>query len=199
MPSRYVEPDWTESNKINFQPGVWEHTVDRVFAGKRGKAVLREIELALLQLPEPKLYDGKFCEITKDEETGVQEVQACVLGAWALMRKDFKTIDYFNERNGDIDLFIDINESAYELSEKRKGMSFTMAWELMYQNDEYSYSSPEDRYTKMLSRIRSHLPEIEELKSKLRNIGIDEEHLEPALNLLRKEILGSSEIGRAHV
>lgn len=179
--SRYVEPSDYEG--WEFISGRWEINVKRAFAGKRGQRALKEIELALLSLSEPKLYAGNFCQTFFDVDTDTFEVQACVLGAWAYHRKNWWLIKTIS----DIDAYYgqNINDTAAEIAEK-KSMSFTMAWELIYLNDEkLDACTPEDRYERILETIRSHLPDALELYKKTKVMGITEE----TFNQIRKEML----------
>ena len=64
--------------------GAWEHNTKLAFEGKRGQAALRDLEAALLALPEPKLAADQFCVVRPHLGVpGQPIVEACALGALA--------------------------------------------------------------------------------------------------------------------
>ena len=142
----YTNDDWG-SIEATLNYGRWERNSVTTLRSKRGQAALRELEQALLALPEPKLYANTFCEVTEEGE-----VQACVLGALAYVR-GLEVPDSFNWGE-DSD---PAEEQAY-WANAAFGIAYTLAWNLIERNDEiYGKLTPEERYTKMLAWIRDQL------------------------------------------
>lgn len=126
--------------------GRWERNSQATVRSKRGQASLRELEAALLALPEPRLYADTFCT-TLDDGT----VQACVLGALALHR-GLDVPDYFDDE-------LNADDQA-RWAANHLGLTYTLAWNLIERNDEmYAKATPDERFTMMLGWIRDQLSE----------------------------------------
>ena len=115
----------------------WAGAAKRAIYGRPGQAFLRELREALLALPEPKLIADDFI-------TSAGEV--CALGAVAKAR--------------DVDMSgIDSDEDVAN----RLGITYTLAWEIMSQNDGLGLGpygitvSPEQRYLHVLQWVESHI------------------------------------------
>jgi hypothetical protein len=120
------------------QFGLWEGNCRRSIKGKAGQAALRELEAALLALPEKRLIVGEL-------ENAAGEV--CALGAL----KRYKGVE---EVKADPEW--EMEEVGVEL-----GMPRLVAWQVVYVNDEgvdwRSLASPEERYEKVLAWVRTQL------------------------------------------
>lgn len=136
--------------------GLWEHAMRRALAGKRGQAALRELEAALLALPEKRLIAGRV----SDGES------VCTLGALALKRRTDKgaaVADALASLERDYPEGDDADWLAMELGQGELGLRYTLAWEVIAQNDdEYGDRrlSPEERYAAMLAWVRRQLGEV---------------------------------------
>jgi hypothetical protein len=145
----YYGDDWDDNAVLN--AGRWERNSQMVLKSKKGQRVLREIEKALVSLPEKRLSYETFCKWTP---TG--EIDCCVLGAYAMhMGKKPSELEYLN---GDEDgPYESANETASQIA-GMGGMTFTMAWNLIELNDEtFGRCTPEERYEKTLQWVRRHL------------------------------------------
>jgi hypothetical protein len=149
--------EWDEARQA-----LWDNAVRRATFSRRGQAVLREMEAALVALPEPKLIEGLLCD-----GTGV-----CAVGAIAAYRKvqggmtwdeAFKALDESGEGDpGDDDYGGSIDDTA-RFAERQIKMAFSLAWEIAFTNDEHLRRvSPEYRHERMLvwvrARIQSEVP-----------------------------------------
>lgn len=145
-------------NDYNYDPlaaARWDRNSRAVFVSKRGQAILRDLEAALLALPEKRLVEDTFWDTEFIEEAESVRLNACVLGAYARY-KGLKATE-LSGLNPFWDEPIDANETADAISQMTP-MTFTMAWNLVEQNDEYFGNyTPEQRYDAMLDWIRSHL------------------------------------------
>jgi hypothetical protein len=121
----------------------WAGAAKKAINGKQGQALLKELEAALLALPEPKLIAGEFA---------MSDGEVCALGALALARG------------------VPAEEMAKweedpETAETKLGMSYTLAWEIIAANDDGAYPghsyyakwTDEKRYEYVLNWIRQHL------------------------------------------
>lgn len=151
-------------------PELWQAVVRRAMNSPRGQKVLRELEAALLALPEKRLAEGIL----------YQEGQCCALGALALHRvrqgglqlfgprayrgKGWKQED--KERREFIATEDELDEAAghfandWESAEfgERMGIAESLAWKIAYWNDEDCEElTGEERYEKMLEIVRSKI------------------------------------------
>ena len=139
--------------------GRFERNQRVVWKSKRGQKVLRELEAALLALPEKKLARDIFCRKKEDE------LQVCVLGAYALYKgKTVEQMDYLNPEMYEEDGKEYVEHVPYdhwwtgkEIS-SFSDMATTMGALLVEYNDEiFGNSTPEERYEKMLELIRKRI------------------------------------------
>jgi hypothetical protein len=153
--SRYYNED------CDWDPGrqaLWDNAVNRATYSKRGQAALKELEQALLALPEKKLIDGLLCD----------GVGVCAVGALAAYRevKGGKTWDQafaILDESGHYDIEdgeeASLDETAYFARDKLK-MALSLAWEVAFNND-HGYGSmaktDEERYERMLTWVRARI------------------------------------------
>ena len=142
---------------------AWEANTNRHLAGKLGQKALRELEAALLALPEKALTANRFIRLHGPADD-VGEV--CALGALALKRRidagesraeavkkiaeDWKgdaQDEAESEGSGD-------EEAAYYLNLKR-----VFAWAIIDQNEEAGPhdQTPEDRYRRVLAWVQKRI------------------------------------------
>lgn len=127
---------------------LYRANTERAIKGKRGQAFLRELEAALLALPEKRLAEGGF----------ICAGEVCALAALALHRKcaEGKTR---SEALMLIDEELGASDDPGFIAAKMK-TSFNLAWEIMYLNDdEYRFGemTPELRYEAMLKWVRKEI------------------------------------------
>lgn len=136
--------------------GLWENAVRRALRGKRGQAALRELEAALLALPEKRLIAGRVSD----------GASVCTLGALALSRETAKGVPVANaledlrQRYPEDD---DADDLAAYLGRDVLGLRVTLAWALIDENDESlpeELVTPEERYAAMLAWVRRQLGEV---------------------------------------
>lgn len=135
-----VNDDGTEWDYIR-----WAGASKKAINGKRGQAFLKELRQALLELPKRRLIGGAFkCD-----------GEVCALGAVAKKRKmDFEDLGK---------LFVDADTGFEQTPDpeevgKRFQITKTLAWEIMYWNDEWAYyKSPEDRFERVLRWVEDNL------------------------------------------
>lgn len=122
--------------------GRWDHNLHQTIRGKKGQALLRDLERALVEMPEKRLIADDLVS-----ETG----ECCTVGALCAYRKS--KAEGLSFRQAALAL---PNIDTQELGE-REGLSSPLAWFLVYQNDdsyEFGRLSPEDRYTQVLAWVR---------------------------------------------
>lgn len=146
------DPDWSESRQI-----LWDNAIRRATQSKRGQAVLRELEAALLALPEPRLIEG-FLSDGKN---------VCTVGALAAYRQVQSGLTWEEamavlDETGSYDVNDvydrpSIDETA-RFAESRLKMAFSLAWDLAYDNDVGCEGiTPEERYTAVLRWVRARI------------------------------------------
>ncbi len=138
--------DWNEWGWLN--AGRWEHNVRATFRGKRGQAMLAELEEALLAMSEHRLILGDIVRpairCINDEGDLETVIEACAIGAFALYRglpaEDLSQV----------------SPDSYSTAElgRNCGMSYTMAWRIGEENDEWPSLTPEQRWQHMIDWVR---------------------------------------------
>ena len=114
----------------------WYGASKRAIGGKPGQKFLKELEQAILDLPTRRLVGEVFAE----------EGDVCALGAVAKKRG-----------MGDLSGLED--ETEHEVGDAF-GITPTLAWEIMYANDEcYGMPTPEQRYERVLRWIHNRIKE----------------------------------------
>lgn len=133
-----------EFDQLNW--GRWEHNAKLALASARGKRALREVETALLALPEGRLVKGTFWDVG---DWGVS-VDACVLGAYGHYKGMTEQQLLAVEEEGSAD------GQAFAMASKE--LTFTLAWILIEKNDEaFGSLTPEQRYEAMLRWVRERM------------------------------------------
>lgn len=145
--SRFDDGD--EENFPN-QQALYAQATKNALKGKRGQAALKELEEALLAMPEKRLIEGGLC----DNAGGV-----CAVGAMAvhrqvkaglMTREDAMTM--IATKYGD-----DFH-ATLEVGREVLGLLGCVAVEFAYVNDEEACAStPEDRYDIVLNWVREQI------------------------------------------
>lgn len=139
-----------EDEDFNNQAMLWEANQERSLRGRRGQAALRELESALLALPEKRLIADEL-----ENERG----EVCAVGALAKYKGHENPM--IGDAFGDNDE-LSVNEGEIErvtvqLAEEM-GMPHLVALAVVYQNDDsYVIVTPEQRYDKVLRWARHWL------------------------------------------
>jgi hypothetical protein len=143
---------------------AFEANAHRALFGKKGQRFLRELEAALLAMPEKRLSDGRLARTTV---VGTELVgECCALGAVALQRE----VAAGTPRPVAMQELALVSKPDDEDDESYDGWEMTghaadilgivkpLAWTVVCANDEYSRSdSPEDRWQYMLKWARSRI------------------------------------------
>lgn len=151
---------------------LWEANLERAIKGRRGQAMLHELEAALLALPQPRLeemvlYRGVY-EAAGDfygtEET--EQVDACAIGAylrfrilngtpvfrWPKSKMRLETLADLQREDSE-----DYGDEHAKLMEAC-GVPGNLAWHIGWLNDEqFEGYTPEERYEHMLAWVREQL------------------------------------------
>jgi hypothetical protein len=127
----------------------WRGAVASAIRGKRGQTLLKEMEAALLALPEKKL--------TRNEFANVEEGSVCALGAVALKRKLEKGVDRQQALKELATQFPEGCEA--EQASAEFDISDALAKEITWINDEQIWrrTPPEERYKEVLAWVREQI------------------------------------------
>jgi hypothetical protein len=154
--------DYDDCDRI--PEGLWKGATKQAFNSKHGQAILRDVEAALLALPDKRLIRdqlatdtgevclvGAYCAFKVEQETGASHRLA--VKSLAESRGGYSGNRFGNNPDDDA---ADIFDTAYE--GQRRGMRHVMAWELANLNDnELAMLTPEQRYDRCLEFVREHL------------------------------------------
>lgn len=167
--SRVGEGD--DEEQFPNQWAFWERRVRQVMAGRPGRAALAELREALLALPEKRLISralstaGKVPSVspygpTDDAELLAEQGQGvCAVGAFAWHKRVKAGADP-EQAMRDLPLNADFDGSPHVTVcvGENAGLSATLAWVLMAQNDDdFAALTPEDRYEAFLAWIDEKL------------------------------------------
>ena len=143
-------------------PGQWalqEKNLERLLAGKRGQAVLRDLEAALLAIPEKRLIadhgvkDGEVCTVAAlavHKQVTQGQSRELVLRQLEAEEREYLGEDYEYSEWGDDQYTQDLGVSV--------GVPKSLAWRLVALNDlDYDGCTPEQRYEKVLAWTRRNL------------------------------------------
>ena len=137
------------------QWALWENALHRAINGRRGQQVLRDLERALVELPEQALSSGSLVD---------GEGAVCAVGAYVAQKRVEA-----GERREDVlsDLFIepdawgDLNgweaEDRTITAAQNAGMQLTVAVAVAGLNDDYYKATPQERHTKVLAWVRERI------------------------------------------
>lgn len=140
---------------------AFEANTERHLKGKKGQAVLRELEAALLALPEKKLLEGTFI-VTPDADNPQGGV--CAMGCLLLKRKMDKGLTRQEAlREIDEEAPTDVLDEDYggweviKQTAQYMNCKINFVWEVVEQNDEFGGRTPEQRYARVLEWVRSQI------------------------------------------
>jgi hypothetical protein len=145
--------------------GLWRSSLQRAINSARGQRLLREIEAALLAMPEHKLIADEIAHAVDWDEDGdpIDEprvIGVCVVGAYAAHQRARDegvswaraVFDLAEELGGEVDCW-ETQELGVSL-----GMARTIAWELAYVNDErFGGLTDECRWEAVLGWVRERI------------------------------------------
>lgn len=142
-----------ELNDCDDFPGqldLYRANTERALSGKRGQAVLMELEAALIALPQKRLIRDAF------ECDG----EVCAISALALKRQTEAGKPPEEALKGVAD-FLGGDYADADLVAARLKTSYNLAWEVMFLNDDRNgwddKRTPEQRYEQMLAWVRENI------------------------------------------
>ncbi len=146
---------WDEDDGDGLPYELWAHATMLALRGKRGRGWLRELEAALLALPEKKLLSRRIA----DEQGNV-----CAIGALYRHRKLAEGQTPEQIMSDLVMLDDDGVASEYEITEfmlGRLSIQKTLAYKIQCKNDEDTIwgngCSDEERYERVLAWVRNRL------------------------------------------
>lgn len=132
----------------------WQ-AVENAIKGKRGQALLKELEAALVALPEKRLATD---DMARWDELHPADSEVCALGAVALKRGLDKGKDRLTVIKEIMEKFPEGLE-ACELTDEFN-IAECLAKEITYVNDEMSSGGPERRYEHVLKWVREQIVQV---------------------------------------
>lgn len=144
--------NYSDDEDFQNQSMFWEANQERSIRGQKGQVALRELEAALLALPEKRL-------IAEELENAAGEV--CAIGALVKFKggENPRVVDDMGQAplgDGEI-LWEEVEEATLEAAQGL-GVPRLVALAVVYQNDdEWRPFTPEQRYDKMLRWVQNAL------------------------------------------
>lgn len=134
------------------EPGLtlYRRAVENAIKGKRGQALLKELEAALIALPDKAL--------TTNEMANPADDSVCALGAVALKRGLGKGKDRLTVLKEIAEKFPEGSEAS-ELCDEFN-IAEALAKEITYVNDEMASGGPEKRYEYVLKWVRDQIVKV---------------------------------------
>ncbi len=144
----YCEPD---DDASFLRCCAFDHNMKQAIKGKKGQRILKELEGALLALPEKRLINDGFAT-PEGDVCAMAALMLSRLIAGGLSKEDAmlamkKQIDFDPASNWDA-----ISGPAEVLK-----ICEPLVWAIVEQNDEYSGRTPEETYDRVLAWVRSHI------------------------------------------
>ncbi len=171
MPRSLNVNEW-DSPEAQWAGIRWAGAAKQAFNGARGQALLKELEAALLAMPAKRLIahewaaDGDVCSLgaldvhRMVERTGMNwDAARLVVQQTALDIESVGSLDEFYDDAHRSEVYWEETNPA-QFAKDRLSMTFTLAWEIIYENDDPFYSfriSPEQRYRGMLKWVQSRI------------------------------------------
>ena len=141
---------WDSGDDSEMPLALWRQAIENALSGRKGQATLRELEAALLALPQKRLIEGALCH----------DGEVCALGALALKRGaiDPENPPYLEDGGA---------AEVGDWAEHHLGVRYALAWEIQWHNDEGQWQgdylrrgraeTPEERYERVLAWVRSRI------------------------------------------
>jgi hypothetical protein len=150
---------WEDDEPYPNATALFQSSVTNAILGKRGQALLLELEQALLAMPKKRLESNIVC----------RSGDVCMLGALKVHRDVMKGakreavlvgLQAVAEKWGQFASGMDYedDDQTKELLQNLLGIkSNTLIWQLIYENDECNARTPEDRYQRMLKWVQARI------------------------------------------
>lgn len=152
--------DYSEDEDFPGQRELQQANMVRLLAGKKGQAILRDLEAALLELPQKRLIanhgakDGEVCAVAAlavyREARSKGQAREQVLRELEAREREYLGPDFDSEEWGDDEWTLGLGESV--------GVPHSLAWRLVALNDlDFDHCTAEQRYEKVLAWTQRHL------------------------------------------
>lgn len=154
---------WEDDEPYPNATALFQANVDRATKGKRGQALLKEIEAALLAMPEKRLSRHIVCQGGEVCMLGAMAVERAVRAgkgraeAMAELEAQAKKWGQYDKDDEDWDESDD--ETFVYLKDLLDIHSESLAWMLVYQNDEGAWDArtPEQLWERMLKWVQARI------------------------------------------
>lgn len=142
--------------------GRWNARVKAVLRGRPAQAAFKELETALLAMPDKRLIEGAICDGAATCAVGEMVVHRRVMAGEdreAVLASLAPEVDEYGPILDD-----ESGDETAEFAAKNLGITVTLGWLIAEANDEtFGGLSPEERWQKMLTWTRRHIrPELVE-------------------------------------
>lgn len=140
---------YSEDEDFPGQFGLWQANCVRSLQSKKGQAALRELESALLALPDKRLIEGEMIDA---------DGEVCPIGALAKYKgRDLLAEPHIGAQD-EFDGDGEMEEIGVEL-----GMPRLVAWKVVFKNDiDLEGVTPESRYAIVLAWVQRQLKAAEQ-------------------------------------
>lgn len=152
---------WEDDEPYPNASALFQANVDRALKGKKGQTFLREIESALLAMPEKKLIGSAVCEGGQVCLLGAVAVERAVKNgksradALAELEKEAKEHGQYEPEGVNWD---EADDETLEYLRSLLGIKqFPLAWTFVHENDECHVRTPEERYERMLKWVQRNI------------------------------------------
>ena len=139
--------NYNEDENYGGEFNLWQANCRRSRQGRKGQAALRELESALMGMPDKRIQKDVLVESSGE---------ACAIGALMLHRK----VSAGMAREQAVAECAALEPLDTEEHGVSIGMPHLVAWAVAVENDEYyRVESPEERYRRILAWVRGELKE----------------------------------------
>lgn len=161
--SRIEEGDCDDTESF-LRGCAFEGNMQRAIHGRKGQKILRELEEALLAMPEKRLIHGKFATTTLVAAPGglpTVDSDVCALGCLAVHREMKKGLSRAQAVMAvQSEVTSDEDDGGMEAITQAAGyldLVTPLAYAIVERNDEYGGSSPEETYKKFLKWVQKKI------------------------------------------
>lgn len=154
---------WEDDEPYPNATALFQANVERAMSGKRGQALLKEIEAALLAMPEKKLSRYIVCRGGEVCTLGAVAIERAVKAgksrAEAMAELEAKMKEWGQYNKDDENWDDGSDETFVYLKDLLDIHAGSLAWMLVYENDQgcHGARSPEQLWEKMLKWIRGKI------------------------------------------
>jgi len=162
--SRIEEGDCDDGTESFLRGCAFEGNKHRAIHGRKGQKILRELEEALLAMPEKRLINGKFATTTivvGPSSLPIVDSDVCALGCLAVHR-EMKTGKTRAQAVMAVqsEVTSDEDDGGWEAITQAAGyldLVTPLAYAIVERNDEYGGSTPEETYQRFLRWVQKKI------------------------------------------